>query len=209
MLTLILVSMVPVISLAQSNGYEESMIKTIEIMNQASGQEDYRQCASRFERIALAERSRWIPYYYSAYSLTLMSYNEHDGQKKETLLDSAQGMLDSALAIAPGESELHVLQAFILPSRIMVDPMARGLPCMEEAFTSLETAKKLNPENPRIYFLEAINKLNMPASMGGGPDVALPVFKEADRKFRAFHMEDPLWPDWGEETNRAELEKLQ
>ena len=206
LLTLILVS---VTSVARNNGYEESMLKTLEMLNQASGHESYLQCAGRFERIALAEKNRWIPYYYASYSLTILSFDEPDGEKRDALLDRAQGLLDSALTIAPGESELHVLQAFIYPSRIIVDPMARGMTYMEKCFTSLETAKALNPENPRAYYLEAVNKLNIPAAMGGGPEVARPVFQEANEKFRAFHTEDPLWPAWGEETNRAELEKLQ
>jgi hypothetical protein len=45
--------------------------------------------------------------------------------------------------------------------------------------------------------------------MGGGPEAARPIFMEAEAKFKAFQNEDPLWPHWGEEANRAELEKLQ
>jgi hypothetical protein len=204
MITLILVS---VVSTAQENMYEESMLKSLEMLGQATGDE-YLQCAARFERIAVAEKERWIPYYHASYSLTLLSFDEPDGEKKDALLDRAQSLLDSALAIAPGESELHVLQAFIYPSRIMVDPMARGMIYMEKGFNSLETAKKLNPENPRAYFLEAVNKLNIPASMGGGPEIAKPIFQMAEAKFRAFSNENPLWPSWGEEANSAELEKL-
>jgi hypothetical protein len=75
--------------------------------------------------------------------------------------------------------------------------------------TSLETAKALNPENPRIYFLEGINKANLPPSMGGGPELAKPILEEAVAKFEAFQNSDPLWPHWGEDAARDELAKLQ
>ena len=77
----------------------------------------------------------------------------------------------------PKESELHVLQAFLYPSRILVDPMGRGMEYMGLILTSLETAKALNPENPRIYFLEGINKANLPPSMGGGSELAKPILE--------------------------------
>jgi hypothetical protein len=79
---------------------------------------------------------------------------------------------------------------------------------IEKVFASLETAKKLNPDNPRIYFLEGINKLNLPPSMGGGVEAGKPILEEALQKFETFENEDPLWPGWGEEATREELAKL-
>jgi hypothetical protein len=150
-----------------------------------------------------------MPYYYASYSLVVMSFEEEEGGQRDLLLDRAQELLDKALELEPLESEIHVLQAFLYPSRIMVDPMGRGMLYVEKMFTTLETAKSHNPENPRIYFLEGVNKLNLPPSMGGGPEVARPILEEALDKYESFHKPDPLWPSWGEEATRAELEKLQ
>lgn len=194
---------------AQEDAYLNTMLSTMESMDNASGKEDYLRCASQFERIANAEKSKWLPYYYGANSLIIMSFDETDGAKKDLILDRAQQMLDRAFELSPDESELHTLQAFLYPSRIMVDPMGRGMLYMEKMFQSLETAKALNPDNPRIYFLEGVNKLNLPPAMGGGPEVAKPILEEADTKFKAFQNEDPLWPKWGEEANLAELKKVQ
>ena len=196
-------------SFGQEDAYISTMLATIESMDNASSKEDYLKCASQFERIATAEKSKWLPYYYGANSLIIMSFDESDGQEKDLILDRAQQMLDHAFELAPDESELHTIQAFLYPSRIMVDPMGRGMLYMEKMFQSLETAKSLNPENPRTYFLEGVNKLNMPPSMGGGPEAAKPILEEADAKFKAFQNEDPLWPKWGEEANLAELKKVQ
>ena len=194
---------------SQENRYQEAMISTIESLDNASGQDAYLDCASRFERIATAEKTLWMPYYYASYSLVVMSFDETDGAKKDLVLDRAQQLLDVALEMEPKESELLALQAFLYPSRILVDPMSRGMEYMGLMFASLETAKALNPENPRVYFLEGVNKANLPPSMGGGPEEAKPILEVAVAKFEAFNNSDPLWPHWGEEAARAELDKLQ
>lgn len=193
----------------QETKYQGAMLSNIESLDNASGTDDYLDCANRFERIAIAEKSLWMPYYYASYSLVVMSFDEADGGKKDLVLDRAQELLDKALELEPKESELHVLQSFLYPSRILVDPMGRGMEYMEKMFTSLGTAKALNPENPRIYFLEGINKANLPPSMGGGSEAALILLEEAMAKFKAFQNDDPLWPSWGEDDAKAELAKLQ
>lgn len=196
-------------AMGQEDPYTSAMRSAIEMMEQASEPGELAESANRFERIARAEKSRWMPYYYASFSLISMSYDESDGGQRDLILDRAQDLLDLALELEPKESELHVLQAFLYPSRIIIDPMGRGMTYMEKIFASLETAKALNPENPRSYFLEGINKLNLPPSFGGGADVAKPILEVALVKFEAFTNEDPLWPSWGEDTTQTELEKLQ
>jgi len=195
-------------TLAQENRYQDAMLSNLESLDKASGPDEYTQCANRFERIAIAEKSLWMPYYYASYSLVVMSFDEADGGKKDLILDRAQELLDKALELEPDESELQVLQAFLYPSRILVDPVYRGMQYMELIYSALEKAKKLNPDNPRIYFLEGVNKANLPPSMGGGPEQARPLLELAVAKFEAFANEDPLWPRWGAEAARSELGKL-
>lgn len=206
---MILLSSIYLNANGQDERYTGAMNSAIELLDQASGPVQYTECANRFERIANAEKDRWLPLYYASYSLVVMSFDEQDGGKRDQVLDRAQELLDRGFELQPEESELHVLQAFLYPSRIMVDPMGRGMMYMEKMFTSLETARSFNPENPRIYFLEGVNKLNLPPSMGGGADVAKPILDEALIKFKAFSNPDPLWPAWGEVATLAELEKLQ
>lgn len=211
---IIAIILIPLITLClsvkgQEDRYTAAMQSAIELLDQASDATAYTESAMRFERIASAEKNRWMPYYYASYSLVIMSFDESDGEQKDLILDRAQDLLDRAMELEAEESELHVLQALLYPSRIMVDPMGRGMLYIEKVFASLEKAKSLNPENPRIYFLEGVNKLNLPASMGGGLDVARPILEEALIKFRNFSNPDPLWPSWGEDATGAELDKLQ
>jgi hypothetical protein len=208
-LMILTIALFSIIAWGQEDRYTAAMKSAIETLDRATDPAGFMECAGRFERIANAEKSRWLPYYYASYSLVVMSYDEKDGGKRDQILDRAQELLDRAVELQPEESELQVLQAFLYPSRIMVDPMGRGMTYIEKVFASLETARKLNPENPRIYFLEGVNKLNLPPSMGGGAEVARPILEEAMNKFEAFSSSDPLWPHWGEDATRSELEKLQ
>lgn len=209
-MTIAVITLITISSVAsgQEDRYTAAMKNAIELMDQAAGPAEFTECANRFERIASAEKDRWLPNYYAAYSLVVMSFEEQDGEKRDQILDRAQELLDRAFQLQPEESELHVLQAFLYPSRIMVDPMGRGMQYVELMFASLESAKALDPDNPRIYFLDGVNKLNLPPSMGGGAEVAKPILEEALSKYDAFSNPDPLWPTWGEDATRAELEKL-
>ena len=196
----------------QEDAYTSAMKSSLMQMDQATAAEHYLDCANRFERIASAEKSKWMPYYYASHCLALMSFEESNGEQRDKILDRAQDLLDLSMDLDQDESvksELQVLQAFIYPSRIMVDPMGRGGLYFDKMFASLETSKALNPDNPRPYFLEGTYKLNIPAEMGGGAEAARPILEQALALYGSFSNSDPLWPTWGEKSTRDELEKLQ
>jgi len=50
--------------------------------------------------------------------------------------------------------------------------------------------------------------LNMPDFLGGGPAAAKPIFLEAEKLFKEFQNEDPLWPSWGADQVKDELKRL-
>ena len=189
--------------------YTEAMKSTIETMFSSVTAEEYLQCANSFERIAVAEKDKWLPYYYGSYTYFLYSHTEQkDLEKMDLILDKAQELMDSAISLAPDESETYVLQAMLYSMRILVDPFARGMEYMGKISESMNRAKELDPENPRIYFMEAITVLNLPPEMGGGAEKAKPIFEMAEAKFNSFSPESPISPDWGETENEAELLKL-
>jgi hypothetical protein len=193
---------------AYAEGFEEAMKSGIGKLYSCQSAEEFMDAANRFERIALRESGNWLPYYYATFAYIQISFMEQDMPKRDRVLDKAQSLLDSALAISPDESELYVLQALLYPSRILVDPMGRGMSYMNKIYEALARAKALNADNPRIYYLEAVNTLNIPEAMGGGADKARPVFELAETKFNAFTPVSPIHPDWGREPNEAELKKL-
>ena len=203
MITFVLFSM----SLAgfSNETYQKAMSQSIEKLFQATTISEYVEIANQFERIAQIEKAEWLPLYYASYGYIMISFQETDNEKKDAYLDQAQKFLDQALAIDPKESELHMLQGFLYPSRINIDPMTRGMMYMEKMNTALDKALELNPDNPRVYFLRATMTFHMPEAYGGGAAKALPFYKTADEKFRIYMPKTSLSPNWGKEINEIEL----
>jgi tetratricopeptide (TPR) repeat protein len=193
---------------AQESPYEKAMQNAYNKLQQAQMADEFIDAANTFERISQNETAEWLPLYYVAYSNIVTSYTMEDATQKEALLEKAQKHIDAALEKAPEESELHTLQAFLYPSLIMIDPMANGPVYVGKIYESLDKAERLNPENPRIYFLRAITLLNMPPEFGGGPEIAKPVFLKAKQKYDGFKSALPFSPQWGKEETEAELSKL-
>lgn len=197
-----------IISNATENKYQEAMNKAVEKLKYISANNDFLEVANTFERISANEQKEWLPMYYAAQCYIIVSYNEQDLSKKDAILDKAQQFLDKAFQLAPEESELFALQAFLYPSRIIVDPMGRGMEFVGKMNQALEEAIRLNPENPRSYYLRAITVLNMPENFGGGSAAAKPIFEIAKQKFDNFQPVSSISPNWGKEQNEEEMKKL-
>lgn len=193
---------------AQKNRYEQAMLNALEKLNQATTIAEFTDAANIFERISQTETSEWLPLYHAAHAYLIMGFSEQDVPKKDPYFDKAQQLLDRALRIAPDESELFSLQAFIYPGKITVDPMGRGPELVGKMNEAIDKAISLNPENPRSYYLRAVTLLNMPEAFGGGKAVAKPIFETAQQKFDNFKPASPIWPNWGKEMNEEELSKL-
>lgn len=192
----------------QESRYEQAMLQALEKMNNAGDKSAFIEAANTFERISQTEKNEWLTLYHASFCYVSIGHLEQDVSKKDPWFDKAQQFLDRAFEIAPQESELFVLQAFIYPGRMVVDPMGRGVEFMGKMNAALDKAIQLNPENPRSYYLKAITLVNMPEAFGGGPAVAKPIFETAKQKFDQFKPKSPIWPDWGKEMNEAELKKL-
>lgn len=193
---------------SQESQYQQAMQNTLNKLEQSTTADDFISAANTFERISTAEPGEWLPLYYAAYTCIVPTFAMEDASLKDQYLDKAQQFLDKAFKIAPEESELFALQAFLYPGKIMVDPMVRGAEYMGKIYEALNKATNLNPENPRPYYLRAITTLNMPAEFGGGAAVAKPIFETAKEKFEKFEPETPIHPNWGKEQNEMEMEKL-
>ena len=204
----ILITIICFASMATETKYKEAMSKAVEKLNHASSANDFFEAANIFERISQTEQEQWLPLYYAAQSYIVVSFMEQDISKRDPILDKAQQFLDKAFKITQNESELYALQAFLYPSRMTVDPMTRGMEYMAKMNQAIEDAIRLNPHNPRSYYLRAITTLNMPVEFGGGAEVAKPIFELAKQKFEDFEPETSISPNWGREQNEEELRKL-
>ena len=156
-----------------------------------------RELANTCDRILALVNDEWLPHFYRSYAYIQLGYMTKDEAEKDSMLDEAQNSANAALALVPDESEVILLEALICYGRMEINPMARAPKYLSKASKALERAKTLNPENPRIYYLEAKTTLNMPSFLGGGHESALPVFEKAMEYYKVFVAPDDLFPHWG------------
>ena len=194
------------VNLFAQSEYEKAVEKNLELFGNAKSLEDMKSVANNFERIATAETDKWIPRYYASLINVILSFKTQDVAQKQQYLDYAQQQLDEAMEIDDKESELHALQGMLYQAYITLDPMNNGQLYSGKANTSFGMAKKLNPENPRPYYLEALSIMYTPEEYGGGKNVAQPMLSHALELFAEFEPANNLMPDWGKEDCEAQLQ---
>jgi hypothetical protein len=160
--------------------------------------------ANSFERIGDAEKTQWLPYYYAALCQVNAGYTQGgtnvmsgNAAKTDPFAAKAEGLLNKAEALSKDNSEIFVVRKMIASLRMMGDPMNRYMTYGPEATAALETAKKLNPENPRVYMLEGQDKFFTPEQFGGSKTEAKSLFETAMKKFETAKPESSIHPGWG------------
>jgi tetratricopeptide (TPR) repeat protein len=191
---------------AQSDKYAAAMEKTFHLFDSAKTSADLLSVANTFERIAEAEKTQWLPYYYAGLALSTAGWNDPKMDKDanstriNTLCDKAEA-LDK-------NSEIYVLRNMSATQQMMVDPQTRWQTYGTQAGKDLEIATQLNPDNPRIYYLKGESLMNTPVAFGGGKDKAKPMFEKAIELYKT-EKPKPMWPNWGRERAEEELAKCQ
>ncbi len=187
-----------------SANYEETMKANIQKLNTEFTTAGLTNLASQFERIANAEPGKWHPKYYTAYCYVwATAIGEMPAEDKHKLLDMAQVQMDALLKTFKNESEIFALQAFVYQMRIT--DMSKGFKYSSLASEALEEAEKLNPNNPRVYYLRGNNIFHTPKAFGGGREKAKPMFEKAAGLFESQKPANAIEPAWGSEHNKQML----
>ena len=164
--------------------------------------------ANSFERIADAEKNQWLAYYYAAFcnaSAGLMAANGGDmmaakTDKTDPYADKAEKQLSKAEELMKDNSEIYIVKKMIATLRMMGDPMNRYMTYGPQAAEALEAAKKLDPNNPRVYLLEGQDKFYTPEQFGGSKDEAKTLFEKSKQLFETFKPASSIHPNWGRGT---------
>ena len=104
---------VTVVANANDGKYVEAMSKSIEAVFKAQSIEELQSAVNGFERIANAEKTKWEPFYYSAFGYVMMANREKDPVKKDSYLDLAAAASEKAKAIKENDSEIITMEGFI------------------------------------------------------------------------------------------------
>lgn len=196
---------------AQSSKLQQAIGKTLGDMAAAKTADEKNAVINAFARIADAESAEWLPRYYTALNRTLMAYDvmNADMAAAQEMAKTALSEVKTAQKVAPMESELMVLEAFIYQLQLLENAMANGQKYSPMIFQTLGKAEAIDANNPRINYIRGQFTLNMPEFYGGGVAKATPDIEKAAAKFAAFKPASPIHPTWGSERNAAILKSLQ
>lgn len=180
----------------------ESKIAVLDTTKTADG---YIELANAFERIADAEKNQWLAYYYAAYcNASAGTFVGAGGDmmaakadKTDPYADKADKLIGKAEELIKNNSEVYIVKKMIATLRMLGDPMNRYMTYGPEAQAMLDEAKKLNPDNPRVYILEAQDKYYTPEQFGGSKEEAKTLFEKAQKLFETFKPETGIHPNWG------------
>jgi tetratricopeptide (TPR) repeat protein len=185
------------VCLGNDDKYITAMKKNISLVYEGKTIEEIQGGVNALERIALAEKSKWEPYYYAAFGQIMMANRETVASKKDAYLDLAIENIKKATDLKGDASEVTALEGFVHMIRVTVDPGSRGQLYSGMAFESFSKAVDLNPENPRALSLLAQMQYGTAQFFGSPVTEACATAKSALEKFQSFKSENPLAPVWG------------
>lgn len=147
----LLLALVFAVNLTAQTQYEKGMNKAFQLW----GQQKNTEAAQLFERIANAEKDKWLPSYYAGLIEVLGSFGIKDEAKLKAKLNKAQEFLDKADAISPNNPEVLITKALLNVSYMAFDGQKYGMTMSMKNNALYARALKIAPNNPRVIMSKA------------------------------------------------------
>lgn len=190
---------------AQSDKYVKAMEVRLSAMDTVKSTVGWRSLADAFQRIGDAEKTQWLPYYYAALCLVTPAWmdpsidKDANATRVKELCDKAQAIEDN--------SELYAIRNMVATQQMLVDPQSRWSTYGVEGEAAMKKGLQLDPNNPRLHYLQGAGIFNTPEQFGGGKAKAKPVLEKALSLFNA-EKPKPLYPDWGKQQTEEMLAQI-
>jgi len=191
---------------AQSEKYIAAMKKNLVLFDSVKTTDQYQSLAGAFERIGDAEKTQWLPYYYAGLALTTAGFAD-DKIDKDVNAEKVKALCDKADTIQK-TSEICEIRNMAATQQMLVDAQTRWATYGQEAAAQLKKGMELDPNNPRLYYLQGMSIFGTPEQFGGGKSKAKPVFEKAVALFNA-DQPKPLYPNWGKKQAEDMLAQCQ
>lgn len=176
-----------------------SIKKGIDMLQQSKSATESVAATNYFERLSELYPSEWLPLYYAAYGSLKAGMQEEAPSVVDVHYQKGLEQIRKAKKINPGESEIFVMEGYLMLMYISNDAMKRAPSQTADAMQVIETAKAMNPSNPRPWFVHGQNTLFTPEFYGGGAKNAKPLLEKAVALYNDFTPANDLMPVWGKE----------
>ncbi len=191
---------------AQSEKFVQAMKTNLAKFDSVKTTADYQALAASFERIGDAEKTQWLPYYYAGLALSTAAWSDTK-LDKDANAEKIKALCTKAEAIEKN-AEIYTIRNMAATQQMIVDPQSRWMSYGQEASGALQKGMEIDPNNPRIYYLQAMSIFGTPEQFGGGKAKAKPVFEKAIALYKA-ETPKPMYPHWGQKQAEEKLAECQ
>lgn len=186
---------------AQNEAYNKTLAPYLQKLDNAHSVTDYQSLANDFARIAGAYPKEWLGYYYAAYCNTRIGWlYQGKGDKIEPYAQLASTQIQQAASLAGSDNkvlaDIYCVWSMAQRAYVFINPMSYGPKYGPVSAQYLEKAKKADPDNPRVLWLEGWVKYYTPKLWGGDKDKAKTFLQQALDKLKSPVM-TPSFPHWG------------
>ena len=194
----------------QSDRYADAMKKNLSMFDSVKTTLDFQNLSAAFERIGDAEKTQWLPYYYAGLALSTAGWQD-EKLDKDVNAEKIKALCDKADAIATDnadKAEILTMRNMAFTQQMIVDPQSRWMTYGQQAGQALQKGMQLNPDNPRLYYLQGMSIFGTPEQFGGGKANAKPIFEKAVELYKK-EQPKPLYPHWGQQQAEQKLAECQ
>jgi hypothetical protein len=179
---------------AQVSNQTKALESAVMQFNQTNNPSSYTQLYLKFEQLYSVDKTNWLIPYYAGMTRSLMCLLKMGD--RDALANDALMWLARAKSIQVND-EIYCAESLAYTAKMSVNPALRWLTYEGKIKNSLNLAKKLNPNNPRAYILEANIQQKLPFIFGGGCKSAKPLIQKAELAFSAQNSANSIEPSWG------------
>ena len=199
---IILLTLLAIVITAPAQTFEESLSDAVVKFENTDTLQHKLAAVNRIDLIKNKWSDRWEAFYYGAYTKLAVSYLLQNEKQRDGMIDQAEADLNKVKEFHKvADDERFVLDAYVANARLAVKPGSRWRKYGPIFDANLEEARKVNPNNPRIYLLKGQSLFFTPWAFGGGPKKALPYFEKAAPYFASESQEQLSKPHWGNARN--------
>jgi hypothetical protein len=179
---------------AQSINQSKALEAAVMQFNQTNTPSSYTQLFLKFEQLYSLDKTNWLIPYYAGMTrsiMCLLKMGDRDALANDALL-----WVGRAKSIMPND-EVYCAESLAYTAKMSVNPALRWLAYEGKVKNALSLAKRLNPNNPRAYLLEANIQQKLPFIFGGGCKSAKPLIQKAELCFNVQTKGSSVEPSWG------------
>ncbi|MFZ4103792.1 MAG: hypothetical protein ACOYKI_03585 [Sediminibacterium sp.] len=188
----ILLSQLPV--QAQETNQAKALESAVLQFNQASKSQAYQELYLQFEQLYAVNKSNWLIPYYAGMTRSIMCLLKMGD--RDALANDALVWVGRAKSIVKND-EIYCAESLAYTAKMSVNPTLRWLIYEGKIKNALKLAKKLNPNNPRAYLLDANIQQKLPFIFGGGCKAVKPLIQKAELCFNNQTKANSIEPSWG------------